>query len=112
MAGGSMTGGYSVRMTILTLKVLRAMLDDPTGDHYGLDLAKRAGTKIGSVYPILLRLEHAGWLTSHSEEIDPVDAGRPRRRLYRLTNLGTVQARAALEEAQRSLGLNRPGWAT
>jgi PadR family transcriptional regulator, regulatory protein PadR len=103
------------RMTMLTLKVLRVMLEEPASDHYGLDLAKRAGTKIGSVYPILLRLEHAGWLTSHQEEVDPAEAGRPRRRLYRLTETGVQAAREAILDAQRDLGfkpLSKPGWAT
>lgn len=102
-------------MTLLTLKVLGVMIDDPASDHYGLDLAKRAGTKISSVYPILLRLEQAGWLTSHEEEIDPAEAGRPRRRLYRLTETGAQATRQAILNAQRDLAFrpnSMPGWAT
>jgi DNA-binding PadR family transcriptional regulator len=107
--------GDQPRMTMLTLRVLKVMVEEPTSDHYGLDLAKRAGTKIGSVYPILLRLEHAGWLTSHQEEIDPGEAGRPRRRLYRLTETGAQTTRQALLDAQRDLAFrppSKPGWAT
>lgn len=102
-------------MTWLTLRVLGVLLDDPASDHYGLDLAKRAGTKIGSVYPILLRLERAGWLTSHKEAIDPAGAGRPRRRLYRLTTIGAQAARQAILDAQQALASrpdSKPGWAT
>ncbi len=102
-------------MTWLTLKVLGVLLDDPASDHYGLDLAKRAGTKISSVYPILLRLEQAGWLTSHEEQINPTEAGRPRRRLYRLTETGAQASRQAILDAQRALASrppSKPGWAT
>ena len=100
---------------MLTLRVLRVMLDDPASDHYGLELARRAGTKIGSVYPILLRLEQAGWLSSHEEAVDPAAAGRPRRRLYRLTETGAKATRQALLDAQRALASrpsSKPGWAT
>ena len=36
-------------------------------------------------YPILLRLEHEGWVASHWEDIDPRAEKRPARRYYRLT---------------------------
>lgn len=52
----------------------------------------------GTVYPILLRLEQAGWLESEWETADPVLLSRPRRRLYRLTGLGIGRASAALDE--------------
>jgi PadR family transcriptional regulator, regulatory protein PadR len=103
------------RMTWLTLNGLRVMVDDLASDHYGLDLAKRIDAKIGSVYPVLLRLEQAGWLTSHQEEVDPAAAGRPPRRLYRLTDTGAQAAREALLDAQRALAFRpdtSPGWAT
>jgi PadR family transcriptional regulator, regulatory protein PadR len=41
---------------------------------------------------MLLRLESAGWFNSHWESVDPVSAGRPRRRLYRFTANGVAQA--------------------
>ncbi len=103
------------RITRHVLAVVKVLLDDPPGAHYGLDVARQAGLKVTSVYAVLLRLEGAGWLTSHWEELDPGEAGRPRRRLYRLTNLGTVQARDALREAQQQLGAvpeAKPGWVT
>ncbi|HLL67053.1 MAG TPA: helix-turn-helix transcriptional regulator [Micromonosporaceae bacterium] len=45
----------------------------------------RTGLASGSLYPILARLRAAGCVTACWEEIDPVAAGRPARRYYRLT---------------------------
>jgi PadR family transcriptional regulator PadR len=45
-----------------------------------------------------MRLERAGWMRSKWENLDPKDAGRPRRRLYRLTALGYNKSRAAFAE--------------
>jgi DNA-binding PadR family transcriptional regulator len=53
---------------------------------------------------MLARLETAGWLTSEWEAIDPREAGRPRRRYYKLTALGQNNARAALAELQVAAG--------
>jgi len=85
-----------IRMTLQTQHVLRVLLDDPSAEHYGLEVAKAAGLPSGSLYPILARLEQAGWLTSDWEEIDEREAGRRRRRYYRLTPNGTAQADQAL----------------
>jgi PadR family transcriptional regulator PadR len=95
-----------MRMTIQTLRVLSAMLEDPTGSHYGFDLAKQAGIKPGVLYPILRRLENAEWATSAWEEQTPEDVGRPRRRYYTLTPNGTALARAAVEEHLAALHLD------
>lgn len=48
----------------------------------------------GTLYKALARLERGGLLESRWEEIDPVTAGRPRRRLYRVTG-GAAGAIAA-----------------
>jgi DNA-binding PadR family transcriptional regulator len=48
------------------------------------------------LYPILLRLQRAGWVLTRWEEVDPVAAGRPARRYYRLTPEGVVAARTAV----------------
>ena len=58
------------------------MLEDPSDEHYGLELAEQAGLPIGSIYPILARLERAQWIESAWEQIDPSREGRrPRRYL-------------------------------
>lgn len=77
-----------IRITLQTLKVLEAFLADPTAACSGADIHQRCGIASGTLYPILLRLESAGWLTSRWESIDPSEAGRPRKRLYRLTSTG------------------------
>lgn len=80
-------------MSLQTLRVLEAFLEDPTRELSGADLHKRSGLASGTLYPILLRLESAGWFISRWEAISPAAAGRPRRRLYRLTPTGLARAR-------------------
>jgi PadR family transcriptional regulator, regulatory protein PadR len=90
----------NVRMSFQTLKVLESFLENPVSELSGADVHKRSGIASGTLYPILLRLESAGWLVSHWELIEPTTAGRPRRRLYRLTRTGLARA----SEAFASLG--------
>jgi len=81
-----------VRLSLQTLRVLEAFLQNPTDQLSGADIHRRSGLASGTLYPILLRLESAGWLVSRWESIDPSSAGRPRRRLYRLTSGGLARA--------------------
>jgi PadR family transcriptional regulator, regulatory protein PadR len=81
-----------VRVSLQTLRVLEAFLESPTDEQSGADVQKRSGVASGTLYPILLRLESAGWFVSRWEAIDPATAGRPRRRLYRLTPGGLARA--------------------
>src|SRR5215470_4521729 len=82
-----------LRMTTPVLRVISALLTDPTAERYGLDLMRDAGLASGTLYPILVRLERAGWVSSHWEETGPVIEGRPARRRYRMTPLGVTDAR-------------------
>jgi PadR family transcriptional regulator PadR len=94
------------------LRVLRVMLDHPRAAHYGLELSRQSGLATGTIYPILTRLEQAGWVQSSWEEAEPSQAGRPRRRLYRFTEDGAELARTALEEGWQGIvpaGAPRPG---
>lgn len=86
----------SPRMTIPTQLVLRALLEDPTAEQYGVQIGTAAGLPSGTVHPMLARLERIGWVQSRWEEIDPSAAGRPPRRYYRLTSTGVELARNAL----------------
>jgi PadR family transcriptional regulator PadR len=88
------------RMTLQTQLVLRAFLDAPREEQYGLELAKASGLPTGSIYPILARLEAAGWITSDWEMIDERAEGRPRRRYYRLTSYGARASKEALERTR------------
>ncbi|HEY1488747.1 MAG TPA: PadR family transcriptional regulator [Micromonosporaceae bacterium] len=80
-------------MTTSVLRVVSAMLTDPSAERYGLDLMHDTDLASGTLYPILVRLERAGWVSSHWEDIDPVAEGRPNRRYYRLTADGAANAR-------------------
>jgi PadR family transcriptional regulator, regulatory protein PadR len=80
------------RMSLQTLRVLEVFLENPTAQLSGADVHQGCGLASGTLYPILLRLESAGWFTSQWESIDPSSAGRPRRRLYRLTYTGLKRA--------------------
>jgi DNA-binding PadR family transcriptional regulator len=81
-----------VRMSLQTLRVLEAFLENPADELAGADVQKRGGLASGTLYPILLRLESAGWFVSRWEGVDPSSVGRPRRRLYRLTATGLRRA--------------------
>jgi PadR family transcriptional regulator, regulatory protein PadR len=81
-----------VRMSLQTMKVLEAFLDNPTDELSGADVMQRCQLASGTLYPILLRLETAGWFVSRWEAVDPSSAGRPRRRFYRLTPTGLRRA--------------------
>ncbi|HTV80660.1 MAG TPA: helix-turn-helix transcriptional regulator [Steroidobacteraceae bacterium] len=96
----------SVRISLQTLRVLEAFLENPAAEQSGADVQRRSSIASGTLYPILLRLESAGWFTSRWEQIDPVAAGRPRRRLYRLTRTGLARAGEAF--ATLSLGRGVP----
>lgn len=83
-------------MTRQTLAVLAVFLADPQAEWHGFNLADQTKLKSGTLYPLLARLEKAGWLASRKEDIDPRVVGRPRRRLYVLTGEGAAAARREL----------------
>jgi PadR family transcriptional regulator, regulatory protein PadR len=97
------------RLTHASLKVLRALLDNPTGRLSGADLHKRCGVFTGTLYPMLLRFVAAGWMDSEWEDIDPKQLGRPRKRFYWLTPTGLARAHAALALVGRRV--ETPSWA-
>lgn len=96
------------RITIQTLRVLSVMLETPAAEWYGLEISRRAALQTGTIYPILARLEAAGWLQSARENADPQVMGRPRRRLYRLTAEGERRAREVLADAGATLRVPAP----
>ncbi|WP_160166027.1 PadR family transcriptional regulator [Actinoplanes sp. OR16] len=85
------------RMSLASRAVL-AVLQDPDAEHFGLRIAKATGLPTGSVYPILVRLQQAGWLEREWEDIDPAVEQRPARCFYRLTVKGRQRAEAVLAE--------------
>jgi PadR family transcriptional regulator PadR len=94
----------NVRLSAPTLKVLKLLLEKPRESKSGAEIARATNIGSGTLYPLLARLEVAGWLSSEWERIDPVEAGRPRRRLYVLTGVGQGNALKALAELQVGWG--------
>ena len=92
-----------VRMSFQTMKVLETFLENLADALAGADIQKQCGLASGTLYPILLRLEAAGWFVSQWESVDPATVGRPRRRLYRLTPSGLARASEVFASFTRGL---------
>ena len=93
----------------LTIKVLSIFLEDVRKEQYGFALMRLTGAKSGSLYPLLDRLEKQGWIEGRDEAIDEQVEGRPKRRLYRLTDYGCSVARNVVAEFYEDLG-RPPRW--
>ena len=97
------------RITGPTLKVLGALLACGRVELSGAEISRATKLSSGTLYPILFRLERAGWLESRWEAEDPKALGRPRRRFYQVTALGARSARAAVKDLEPAFG--RVAWA-
>lgn len=97
------------RITLAVATLLRIFLEDPTEPHYGYDLMRLTTYPSGKLYPILARLERAGWLHKEIEQIDPSTAGRPARRHYRLSAEGLTAARRALVAVNEQVAMRAEG---
>jgi PadR family transcriptional regulator PadR len=94
----------SLNLTPKTARVIKIFLEDPARPRYGFELMRLSRLPSGTLYPILARLQAAGWLIGAHENIDPHAEGRPRRRTYIITDEATSEARmqlAALSEELR-----------
>jgi DNA-binding PadR family transcriptional regulator len=98
-----------VRLTTGVAAVLAVFLDDPAAGRYGLELMRMTGQPSGTLYPILTRLQDAGWLSADWEDIDASAEGRPARRYYRLTAEGVTVARTELAALSARLRPGRAG---
>src|SRR5687768_3376720 len=99
----------------LEVEILEVALSMPPSGHaafHGFGLAQtmrersgsRALTGHGTLYKALSRLEEFGLLASHWEDAAAAE-GRPRRRLYELTERGAqVAAQAAAAKAGKAAG--------
>jgi DNA-binding PadR family transcriptional regulator len=85
------------RLSLPALKILSALVSTLGKRISGYEVMRVTGVASGSLYPILARFESAGWVSSDWENIDPAEAGRPRRRLYRVTALGKSAYTTATE---------------
>jgi DNA-binding PadR family transcriptional regulator len=78
--------------------VLKLFIDEPRKERSGAEIIRETRVFSGTLYPMLRRLERAGWLTSSWETIDPKEAGRPRQRFYRISALGQRQTLKAFSQ--------------
>jgi PadR family transcriptional regulator, regulatory protein PadR len=96
------------RLSHQTLRVLKVFLDGPKEGLAGSDVWKALGLFTGTVYPILLRLDSAGWLRGAWEVESAEKLGRPRKRIYQLTPTGYNKASEAL--AALDIQVGGPAW--
>lgn len=85
-------------------RVLKIFLEDPGQPRYGFELMKLIDMASGSLYPMLAKLEGAGWLVRGKEDIDPHVVGRPARTHYTITGAAVSASHvqlAALSEQYR-----------
>jgi len=99
----NMTAARLARVTATTLRVLQVLVANQSlrQGTYALELARAARVHIGSIYPILARLEKNSWVSSEWELENPIE-GKPRRRFYRLTDDGLSAAQRLLLERRVS----------
>jgi PadR family transcriptional regulator, regulatory protein PadR len=67
----------AMRLTVQVQPILQALLRDPTKERYGLEFSEEAGLQPRTAYPILLRLEHEGWVSSRCEDVGPASGEAP-----------------------------------
>jgi PadR family transcriptional regulator, regulatory protein PadR len=93
-----------IRMTQATALILQAIA---TGRCHGFQIMEASGLPSGTVYPVLRRLEQELAVESEWEDEEAARAaGRPTRRVYRLTDSGqqlAERARQRLADAHRLL---------
>jgi DNA-binding PadR family transcriptional regulator len=67
--------------------ILKAVV---AGYRYGFDIMDVTGLPSGTIYPALRRLERAGYLRARWEKSAvALDEGRPKRKFYEITALGS-----------------------
>ena len=89
-----------IRKTQSTAMVLHAVSE---GHRYGFDIMDVTGLSSGTVYPILRRLEHAGYIRGRWEKVaDAHRDNRPQRRLYEITPTGSDFLEEAAERLTRA----------
>jgi PadR family transcriptional regulator, regulatory protein PadR len=92
------------QLTTQTLKVLGTLLNNRPDALSGADIGRTTKLQSGTLYPILLRLEQAGWLESYWEPETPQELGRPRRRFYQLTAIGARTAKEGIRDFTSTIG--------
>jgi DNA-binding PadR family transcriptional regulator len=85
------------RLSQPTKTLLEELLAAPRSWRHGYDLSRATGLKSGTLYPLLIRLNEAGFLESRWEPSE--QEGRPPRHAYRLTPNGVAWAKEARARA-------------
>ncbi|WP_167736127.1 PadR family transcriptional regulator [Nocardioides sp. 503] len=105
------------RMTRAAREILLALAEhDPAVGSYGNELARETGLAVGTVYPLLTRLQGAGVIYATWEDVDPRVVGRPAIRYWRFTAEGAEfaeadrQAQLARLQRARVARPGRPAW--
>ena len=93
-----------VRITPHVLRTLECIVSISGEEASGAAISRITGLPSGTLYPILLRLESAGWVSSKWEKGEPAELGRPRRRFYRVTAKGAAHAKEAASGLVRIVG--------
>jgi len=95
-------------MTVPTRLVLESLMRAPDEPVWGYRICELTGLGSGTVYPILDRLERAGWISGDWEVGQP--EGRPRRRCYAVTGAGRAgYGNARAVRGTPAWGFLRPG---
>jgi PadR family transcriptional regulator PadR len=89
-----------VRNTQPLVQVAMALLDKPTGRHWGYELSKKAGVRSGVLYPMLTRLLDEGLLADGWENPTTIQKRRPPRRYYTVTDKGLQKLGAVVQKAR------------
>ncbi|MFF8476050.1 PadR family transcriptional regulator [Streptomyces sp. NPDC015414] len=97
----------------VTRYVCERHMTEPDFEFYGFQAADELGYGPGSIYPVVRRLERAGWLISREErDNEPRETGRPPRTYYRVNpeHLQAIRQRVAELDARarKSASITRP----
>jgi PadR family transcriptional regulator, regulatory protein PadR len=87
------------RIGLATVQILDSLLSDAPGDTdwYMLNVCRRTGLGSGTVSRILTRLVDVGWLAWYWEDRMAASCqGHPRRKFYRLTDIGVREAKEVI----------------
>ncbi|MFD0123627.1 PadR family transcriptional regulator [Streptomyces virginiae] len=101
----------------VTQFVTKRYIQDSGYEFYGLELSQELHYSPGTIYPVLRRMEDAGWLLSREEPADDIrTVGRPARTYFRVDpkNFTAMRQRTAeLDARYRTTSTtNEPGTAT
>jgi len=87
-----------VKLSTVGLQVLTALAAQPTASFSGAEISLALSVVSGTLYPMLIRFEKAGLLSSEWETEDASALGRPRRKYYQISPVG--QSRVAAEQSK------------